>query len=243
MAKKYERGAHVPSWAEVILGAVLSAVLGVLLGAALLVFKPAETVKELPKQEDRKRGVVYYVEGATGGNARQADAKRKAFVAGQTVTVTEAELNALASAAAGPATPPPPAKAPDKKGDKKGAEKGKADDSAAPAAEGFITPGTPNFRIRDGVVQIGAPVTVSVFGMGQKVTMQARGGFKKDGDVFVYDPSELYLGSLPLQRLPFAAGFVRGKVFDSQKVPEDIVTAWRKLSSVTVEGNTLKLAQ
>ena len=242
MAKKIDRASHGPSWTEVILGAVLSAVLGVLLGAAFLISRPVTVVAELPKAEERPRGTVYYMEGSTTGNARQADAKRKQFVAGQPVTVTEADLNALAAAAAGP-TPPPAPKAPEKKADKKAGEKEKAAEPAAPAPEGFFTAGTPNFRIREGTFQIGAPVTISYFGVGGKATMQARGVFKKEGDVFVYDPNELYLGSLPLQRLPFFPGYLRGKIFDAQKVPEDVAAAWRKLSSVTVEGNTLKLVQ
>ena len=110
MSKKIERAVHGPGWAEVILGAVLSAVLGVVLGAALLILKPIVVVKELPKEP--VAGAVYYVEGSRDtAKAKQALAKRKAFAQGQSVTVTEDEINSLAApAAAAPATPPPPKK-------------------------------------------------------------------------------------------------------------------------------------
>jgi hypothetical protein len=229
MSKKVDRAVHGPGWGEVILGAVLSLVLGVVLGAVLLMLKPVITAKEPPKES--VAGAVYYIEGSHDTTkAKQALAKRKAFVAGQSVTATEDEINSL--------TAPAPAAAP------KPAEKGKPADKAAPASEntGLITPGTPNVRIRNGVVQIGVPVTIAALGFDQKVIVQAHGGFTKDGDVFVFDSTDLYVGACPVQRLPFLAGYVRSKVLAAQPIPEDIATAWRKLASVSVDGNALKLA-
>ena len=249
MSKKINRATHGPGWAEVILGAVLSAVLGVVLGAVILVIKPVVTVKELPKPEERVRGTVYYVEGAQGGNPKQALAKRKAFVEGQSVTVTEAEINALASPA-GPSTAAIPpakagekAKAPEKT---KAPEKGKAGDKAAAAAASFsdemLAKGPPNVRIRGGVMQVGLPVNLNVFGVGQKVLVQSRGQFVKEGDMFVYRADELYFGSCPVQRLPFLSDYVHKKFLNEQAIPEDIATAWRKLTNVTIEDNALKLS-
>lgn len=229
MRKKIDRAIHGPSWAEVILGAALSLVLGVVLGAALLVIKPVAQVKELPKEADRDAKAVYYIEGSRdGAKARQALAKRKAFVAGQSVEANEDELNSLVGAALAPAAPKPDAK--------------KKEKTAPPPAppDGFFTAGTPNFRIRDGQLQIGIPVTLNA--IGQKVIVHARGGFVKKGDEFVYEPSQLYLGSCPVQRLPFLAGFVSSKVFGAQAIPEDIATAWKKATNVTIEGNTVKVA-
>lgn len=229
MSKKIDRAVHGPSWAEVILGAVLSLVLGVVLGAALLVIKPVAQVKELPKEADRDAKAVYYIEGSRdGAKARQALAKRKAFVEGQSVEANEDELNSLVSAA-----PAPPAPKPGAKKDEKAAP------PPAPSSDLF-TVGTPNFRIREGQLQIGIPVTLNA--IGQKVIVQARGGFVKKGDGFVYEPEQLYLGSCPVQRLPFLAGFVGGKILGTQAIPEDIVTAWKKVTNVTVEGNTVKVA-
>ena len=204
MSKKVDRAVHGPGWGEVILGALLSLILGVALGAVLLVLKPVVVAKELPKEP--VPGAIYYVEGVRGdtSKARQAMAKRKAFVEGRSVKVTEDEINALAAAAA-PATPAakPGEKAPE-----------------PPKSNETLSAGTPNVRIHDGVMQVGVPLTLSVLGFEQKVIAQARGGFEKDGDVFVYDPSEIYLGSCPVQRLPFLSSYIRQKVLASQKIPD-----------------------
>ena len=240
MSKKVDR--HGPSWAEVIIGAVLSTVLGIALGALLLILRPVVVAKEMPKEADRDRKAVYYVEGSRDpAKARQAQAKRQAFVAGQSVTVTEDELNTLA----GPATPPAAGapKAGDKKAPEKDAKTKEGEKAAAPAAgsDDAFAVGTPNFRINDNALQVGVPVTVNALGLGQKIMVQARGGFTKDGTVFVYDPSELYFGSCPVQRLPFLSGYVRSKFLAGQPIPEDIKTAWAKLTNVEIAGNTLKL--
>ena len=238
MSKKIERAIHGPSWAEVILGAVLSAGLGVVLGAALLILKPIVAVKEMPKEP--VAGAVYFVEGSRDtAKAKQALAKRKAFAQGQSVTVTEDEINSLAApAAAAPATPPPP-----KKGEKAAPKADeKAAPPAAPAAGGMLATGAPNFRIRDGAMQIAVPVTINVLDLGHKVTVQARGGFVKKGAGFVFEPGTLYVGSCPFQRLPFVGDLVRKQFLSAQAVPEDIATSWSKLASVTIEGSALKLA-
>lgn len=234
MSKKTDRALHGPSWTEVILGAVLSLALGVVLGAVLLVLRPVTVAKEEPKE--RERNVVYYIEGSKDSSkARQAAAKRDAFVAGQSVTVTEDEVNALLSPGS-PATPP---KAPEKGKDAKAKDAKTAEKEAPAASGGYVTPGAPNVRIRNGAVQVAVPVTIDL--LDQKVVAQARGGFVKQGDVFVYEPEAMYLGSCPVERLPFVAGLVRDKLFAAQAIPEDVVAAWKKLANVSVEGNAVKL--
>lgn len=229
MSKKTDRAAHGPSWTEVILGAFLSLILGVVIGAALLVVRPAVIEKAEPKE--RERGVVYYIEGSRdGGKARQAVAKRKAFIEGQSVTVTEEEINSLIAPAGAPSAPPA---AKDAKKDGK---------DAAPAAsggKGYFTTGAPNVRVRDGALQVGAPVTIDLLDL--KVVAQAKGGFVKQGDIFVFEPETMYLGSCPVHRLPLVAGLVRNAFLNSQPIPEDIKTAWAKLAGVTIEGNAVKL--
>jgi hypothetical protein len=238
--KKVDRAMHGPSWAEVILGAILSLLLGIVLGAALLVLKPVKQVRELPKEADRDASLVYYVEGTRDTNkARQALAKRKAFVEGKSVEVIEDEINSLVGGATAPAAPAAP-KAGDKKpGEKKATEK--AAEKAVAAANDMLATGAPNVRIRDSVMQIGVPVTIGLFGLDQKVIVFGRGKFVKGGESFVYEPEELYLGSCPVQRLPFVSSYVRDKFLAAAPVPEDIATAWKKVTDAKVEGNTLKL--
>lgn len=211
----------------------MSLILGIVIGATLLILRPPVIAKDEPKE--RERGVVYYIEGSKDSSkAKQAAAKKQAFVAGQSVTVTEEEVNALLAPAAAPA----PGAA---KGAEKGKEKkdGKEAEAAPAASDGYFTAGAPNVRIREGAVQVSVPVTIGL--IDQKVIAQAKGGFVKQGDIFVYEPETMYLGSCPVERLPLVAGLVRDKVLASQSIPEDVVAAWKKLANVTVEGNAVKL--
>lgn len=245
MAKTMNRKHHEPGWGEVILGAVLSVVLGVVLGAVALVFKPVEVVKDIPKEP--VAGQTYFIQGSRDtGKARQAAAKRKAFAQASpgVFTVSEDDLNVLAGPPmVVPGAAPAPGTAP--------APKAKPGEKAAPTAPGaaavpaaptetFAT-GTPNFRIRPGVVQIGFPVTVSLLGVNTTVMVQSQGMFVKKGEVFVFEPESLLVGSCPVQRLPYASTYVTKKFLNSQTIAEDVAGAWPKVASISVEGNMLKL--
>jgi len=222
MSKKVERNG--PSWTEVIIGAVLSLALGVAAGFAYLVLKPVAVVKALPKEP--AADVVYFIEGShDSSKARQAAAKQHELLQGRAIALNEDELNALFAPA--PAATPAPAKP---------AAKGSP---AAPTQT--ITPEAPNFRVHDGVVQLGLPVRIAAFGwLDQKVILQATGTFAKEGDTFVFQPTEFYLGSCPIERLPAVKSFIFKRVVAA--APAELHDAWDKLADVTVEGTTLKLA-
>lgn len=218
MNKKLARELNGPSWTEVILGAVLSLGLGMALAAAFLVFKPVVTVRELPKEP--AVGVVYHIDGSRGGSsARQASVKLSRFVQGENVAVIEDELNALTAPAAA----------------------ARAGTEGAAVAAAMVTAGTPNFRIRDGVLQVAVPVDLKVAGIDRRIMVQARGGFERDGEVFVFNPNEVLVGSCPLQRLPAAQGMVMKRMWAALAVPEEVASAWRNLSTVTIDGSTLTL--
>lgn len=219
--KKFDRLHYGPGWAEVILGAVLSMVVGVVLAAAYFVFKPVVRVKEIPKEP--AADTVYYIEGSRDySNARRLTAKEKFFVRGGTVVVNEDELNTAANPVTAPVTP--------------GSE-------PAPPPTALLTPGTPNFHIQNGVMQITVPVRVKwdLAFLDQIVLVQARGGFARQGDTIAFVPKTMYVGSCPVERLPRAVDFVMKKFFDTQPIPPDIAAAWGKLADVTIEGSTLRL--
>lgn len=209
---------HSPSWMEVIFGAVLSFVLGIALGVVVMVLKPVVVAKELPQEP--VADAVYYVEGLRGDSnkARLGTAKYTSFVQGQSVKIAEDELNALAVASSG---------------------KPLSGKSNTPTET--VSMGMPNARVHDGVLQLGAPVAINLLGIEYSVIMQVRGGFEKRGEIFTYEPSEVYFGSCPLQKLPGVTGYLRGKVMAAQKIPADAVTAWTRLSNVSLEGNALVL--
>lgn len=227
MSKKLDRQINGPSMTEVLLGAVLSLLLGVVLAVGFLVLTPATTVKELPKEP--VKGAIYYIEGSRDASkARQAATKQKTFIQGGSIALNEDEINMLVN-------PPPVPAAPAKKG-------APAAEPSAPAPSGkAITPGAPTFRIRSSDFQIGVPIQLSVFGFEQKVILHSHGGFVKNGDTFEFVPTELYLGSCPLQRLPGVQRAVVQRVMAATPVPEEVRAAWAKLSAVSVEGAVLNL--
>lgn len=207
-----------PSWTEVTLGAALSVVIGAALGAGLLILRPVVTAKQEPKE--RVKDTVYYIEGSRdAGRGRQALAKRQAFLNGESISVTEDEINVLVAAAM-KLTAPQPGK------------------EGAPESE-YVSGGTPTVRISDGSLQIGVPVTTKL--STDKIIFQARGGFVRQGDVFVYEPTEMYLGSCPLQQIPLLASYLRRKIMSEYPMPDDMKASWMKLTAATIEGNTLKL--
>lgn len=228
MSAQFARARNHPTWTEVIVGALISVVLGVVLGALLMVLRPAEAVREIPKGDKFDPKAIYYVKGARdGAKAKVLQEKRAALVGGQSVTLTEDELNTLQ-----PPTPPP--------GAPKAADP-KAPAGAAPVADGLFAPGPVNFRIHDGSFQVAVPVAVNVLGASTEVIVQTRGKFVKSGEGFVLEPETFYAGSCPLQRLPFLSGLVRDKILLAQPIPDDLRTAWAKLANVSIEGNALKL--
>lgn len=216
---------HGPGWFEVTFGALLSVILGVALGAAVLVARPAVVVKQEPKE--RAKGAVYFVDGSRDGTrGRQAMAKRQAFLAGESITVNEDEINTLIAAglkAGAPGTPASPG----------------SPAAAAPADSNYVSAGVPSVRIREGSLQLGVPLGSSL--LSQKVMFQAHGGFVRTGEGFVFEPKTMYLGSCPVDRLPLVAGYVREMILAEFPMPADMKAAWAKLTDVKVEGNTVKL--
>ncbi|HND62423.1 MAG TPA: hypothetical protein PLB90_13155 [Opitutaceae bacterium] len=221
MSKKIDRALHGPSWLEVFIGAALAVLIGVVLGAAVLIFKPVTQVRELPKEPDAD--TVYYIEGShDSGKGRRFAQKQKMLVAGRSVDFNEDEINMVLTPAAAPA-----------KGGK---------EPPAPVP-GLVSTGTANVRIQGGTLQVSVPVRLfyPTFGLDATVLVHSTGAIVKAGDRFVYEPETFYLGSCPVQRIPGAAGYVMGKILASDKLPGELAEAWSKLSDATVEGALLKL--
>jgi hypothetical protein len=156
MSKKIDRALYGPSWAEVILGACLSLLLGMALAAAYLVTKPVETVREMPKEPIP--GQIYLVEGSKDGTkGRQWKAKQLQLIAGTSVNLTEDELNTAVAVLNAPKAKPAGAK---------------EEETAAEAEK--LALGALNFRIRGGEMQVAVPVTLNVLGLGTTVMVHAR---------------------------------------------------------------------
>ena len=207
---------------EVVLGAILSFFLGGAFAAVYLITKPVETVREMPKEP--VPGQIYYFEGSRDSNkGRFWKVKQEQLIAGRTVVLIEDELNA---AVVGLKAPAP------KKGD----------DEAEPKKE-MLSAGAPNIRIREGLLQVGLPVTLTLdaYNLNLGTLLQARGTFEKSGDRHVFVPDTLLVGSCRVEKLPFVAGFVLGKIHSALNVPEELAAAWGTLSEVKIDGAQLQL--
>ncbi len=271
--RRLERALYGPTIYEVTIGFLLSISLGAALAILFLIFKPAEVVSELPKEDERKADRVYYVAGtADVAKGKQWMRKRQLLVDSMPGEIsfseddlnvclmsstdagkhaTEKQAKALLEAAAKTAAAKPVGKPTSKPGSKSPA-------AAAPAVapviapapeelppEELITPSVPNFRIRDGVVQIGLESTINPLGYVLPVVVQARGGFAKQDDMFVYVPETVMIGSFPLHRFPHATEylmkFLTEKVTTSEAMPTELLAAWKKVKNIAVEGKVIKV--
>lgn len=218
MSSRNDRAINGPSWTEVTIGALLSVGIGILLAGAWLTLKPVEKVRSLP--DEPKLGLVYYIEGALNGSIGRAwERKTQLFATGVSVGLVEQELNEAARQLSSDA------------------QKAKGKD----AKDGTITPGQLNFRISDGELQVPLPLALNVYGMKSDVQMVTRGGFVKKGKRFVYEPTSIYVGSCPIERLPQIGGVLIGKIWEAMSQQEEIKAAWDALENVTVEGRSLRL--
>ena len=89
MSSKLDRAKYGPSWTEVIFGAFLSIVIGVIAGFLMLALKPVITAKEIPK--DAPPGQVYFIPGSKASASGPAvEKKEKALEL--TIIVISSEL-------------------------------------------------------------------------------------------------------------------------------------------------------
>lgn len=220
---KMDRALNGPGPVEIVFSVVISLVLGILIGALHLVFKPVVVVKKV--EEATEVGSVYFVEGSANSSKSRQWTRKRQMLAGEgpvDVVLTEDELNAwLASAGAGVKSGAAPA----------------AEKASAP----LVQPEGVNFRIQDGLMQVGAVGNLSALDFEFKLVVQTRGTFEPGANGFVFKPEEFYIGSLPAHVIPGLPAFLIKRLVASQELPADLRETWSKLTLVAVEGNALRL--
>ena len=90
-------------------------------------------------------------------------------------------------------------------------------------------------------LQVGLKCTLNWYGLTFDTTVVATGGFSKSGDLVVFTPQKVYLGSCPLHLLPALSGVFVSHIISKEKVSDEIRTAWTKLTAITIEGGALKM--
>lgn len=205
-----------PSLFEVTLGALLSLFLGAVLAAGYLAAQPVETVRSLPKEPEEDK--VYYVTGTARSSLGRQWLRKKQLLAEQgsfEIELNEDELNTwMASSESKP--------------------------DGEQASGIFVAKGI-NFRVHEGVLQIGLPCSFSLAGINRDIVVQARGDFERSGDEFAFEPDVLLIGRFDAARLPVLGDLVYGWLMGRQAIPEDLSAAWQTLDRVAVEGAVLKL--
>jgi hypothetical protein len=106
----------------------------------------------------------------------------------------------------------------------------------------MLPAGAPNFRLREGVLQVAMPVTLNTFDLGYSALQQAQCTSEKSGDRHVFVPDTLLVGSCRAEKLPFVAGFVLGKIHKALNVVEELAVASGTLSEVKIDGAQLQLS-
>lgn len=205
------------------MGRLIIAAIGVAGGASLAVLslaaKPVEVLKKAPTAEEIASGKVLYQAGERDGNrGRGWSAKRKAIFGGQpgVYTFTEEELNAWFS---GALRTPPPANPKAPKPDVVG--------------EGI------NFRVADGLVQLGLPVQLNYFAEPMRVIVQAKGVFSSVEGRWCFEPREIWIGSLPAHRLPGFVSYVMSRQLDETWVPADALAAWKRVGEMAIDDRAI----
>lgn len=222
MPKEKDKG---PKPFEIVIAAVLSFIIGVLGAGVFLAFQPLEKVNEMPAEEDRVLGKVYYVEGKGGDTTVDGrtvrgtwEPKEGAVRAGRsgTLSLVEQELNQWAA---------------------QRLKGGGSDD--LPALH--IEPARPNFRLADDQLYVMTSLEWSAFGVERTFDSLVSGPVVSRGGTHELDHEQLYVGSLPVPNLFGLADRLVRDVVDSYDVPEELREGWANLETVSIDGDTLEL--
>jgi hypothetical protein len=194
---------------------------------------PVKVVRDVPKEPEEH--VVYYTEGTRlTEQGKQWMRKKQLFLEGSSVSLNENELNAWIRAETGTPPPPPP---------KSDTNPKLTQPLAPPPATLFQVDGL-NFRIRDGVIQLGCRATLNLelFNLSLPMIAQVAGHFERRGDVFALVPDKCYVGSFPVHKVPGLDRLTLGFLLSRVPVSAEIRAAWKKVTNAAVDGDTLRLS-
>jgi len=224
MARNRNQRKRPGVWPAVLIG-VLAANIGLFLGIVARASQPAKA-GQIPNEP--KAGQVYYQEGSMAGGATWRQ-KREEILTGQNkqVEVSEDELNAWANAVF---------QSPSKAKTSKNAEGDKADETQLLE----VVPHTPNFRMKEGWLQIAIELNMRFSENKISRTLVVRGTLNDQG----FTPEYATIGCA---RLPAGIrDFVVGRILSSYTGTKEVQTLQQKLagfSNVQVIDNKLFLTR
>ncbi len=194
--------------------------LGAWFAAACLVFTPVEIVPAPPANPGRGAGRVHYV---TGSRDREKGVrwmlKRQQLFesAAREVVFNEDELNLWF--AWEPVGRPLP---------------------GGSARREWVEIQGVDFRIADGALCIGLPSKIAIGPKRVPVLIQAKGGFSsRDAGLVMYAPDEVWVGSFPVHRVPWATRWLMSRLPGRQSMPGAGLELWQRILRVTITGREL----
>jgi hypothetical protein len=105
-----------------------------------------------------------------------------------------------------------------------------------------VTVETANVRIRAGTMQIGVELQADILGLAPKFFVQSRGQVVADSGRWVFVPTELHVGALPLETIPGALDWVREHWLDPTRLYPEWAAAWSRIGGIKVEGDVVRVS-
>lgn len=180
--------------------------------------KPVEVVRALPKEP--LEGVRYYVEGTPGGGATWERKAAMVEAGGGETSFTESELNAWSEASFTTVKV----------------------DEADKADTAMIIAGKPNFRIAGASLQVGLVNDLLFFGSERKLVLQSKGSFTRKADGWAYVPEEIFLGGLPLHKMPALADVLISRFSPPGQMPESVKKVLAQATAIVVTKDSVTVA-
>ncbi|BET69194.1 hypothetical protein ASA1KI_41120 [Opitutales bacterium ASA1] len=206
--------------AEVVLGIALGAVFA----AAWLATRPVTILDAPPKPSDTAPGrheTIYIAGRESPVRQSQWQAKRAAFLSSDEKGVELVEQDANRWLAV---------------------EFGSMDLTREWESFGVTYKGAlPRFRFDGEMVQVGLVEELAVFGgSARRIVVQAIGRFEKDGVAFVFMPSTMRIGALPIPFAPLRKALA-GLFVSSLRPSDEFAAAWSSVDDLRVEEGKMKL--
>lgn len=218
---------EVPGPFAVIVQILSGALVGVLIAGVYLALKPVKIVETAAAADAKtkeavvERNVVTYRPGNPGNpNGQQWRIRERAFLekAPTGVSWSEQDVNRWLATTYGSQD-----------------RRVKLDDYGVE-----FDPEPPLCRIDGNEMQIALVYHCRYEKADKAIVAQARGSFERDGDVNVFKPRVVYLGSCPL---PGRLGtMLLEKLAAAYPAPENVAASWKAVTSAKVEESQLKVA-
>ncbi len=199
---------------------IVSVCLGLLIGIGDRARYPAESVREMPPEEERSPGRIYYVPGSDRTSGSTADFERRFLAVDSPLRLLEGDINAWTRQ-----TLPFPTRP-----------------SGEDQPKLSIMTGPPNVKFEADFSQMVIPMQVRLLGTDYDVAFITSGDFGREGGAPAFKARTASFGSAPIPPLlvPAAISFINRIYRDSDGMPE-LERAWAGYSTIRASDGAITL--